>query len=119
MARVKRGNVARKRRNKVLRLARGFRGGNGSLFRTANQRVMKALCNAYRDRRRRKRDFRRLWIARINAAVREHGTTYSVFIAGLKKASIELDRKVLADMAVHDKAGFAAVLSQAKTALAA
>ena len=70
MARVKRGNVARKRRNKILRLARGFRGGNGSLFRTANQRVMKALCNAYRDRRRRKRDFRRLWIARINAAAR-------------------------------------------------
>ena len=67
MARVKRGNVARKRRNKILRLARGFRGGNGTLFRTANQRVMKALCNAYRDRRRRKRDFRRLWIARINA----------------------------------------------------
>ena len=74
MARVKRGNVARKRRNKILRLARGFQGSNGSLFRTANQRVMKALCNAYRDRRRRKRDFRRLWIARINAAARLNGT---------------------------------------------
>ena len=77
MARVKRGNVARKRRNKILRLARGFRGGNGTLFRTANQRVMKALCNAYRDRRRRKRDFRRLWIARINAAARLNGVSYS------------------------------------------
>ena len=77
MSRVKRGNVARKRRNKILRLARGFRGGNGSLFRTANQRVMKALCNAYRDRRRRKRDFRRLWIARINAAARLNGLSYS------------------------------------------
>ena len=77
MARVKRGNVARKRRNKILRLARGFRGGNGTLFRTANQRVMKALCNAYRDRRRRKRDFRRLWIARINAAARMNGVSYS------------------------------------------
>ena len=76
MARVKRGNVARKRRNKILRLARGFKGSNGSLFRTANQRVMKALCNAYRDRRRRKRDFRRLWIARINAAARIAGLVF-------------------------------------------
>ena len=85
MARVKRGNVARKRRNKILRLARGFRGGNGTLFRTANQRVMKALCNAYRDRRRRKRDFRRLWIARINAAARLNGVSYSRLMGGLKK----------------------------------
>lgn len=85
MARVKRGNVARKRRNKILRIARGFRGGNGSLFRTANQRVMKALCNAYRDRRRRKRDFRRLWIARINAAARINGLSYSRLMGGLKK----------------------------------
>ena len=86
MARVKRGNVARKRRNKILRLARGFQGSNGSLFRTANQRVMKALCNAYRDRRRRKRDFRRLWIARINAAARMNGLSYSKLIGGLKRA---------------------------------
>ena len=84
MARVKRGNVARKRRNKILRLARGFRGGNGTLFRTANQRVMKALCNAYRDRRRRKRDFRRLWIARINAAARLNGLSYSKFMGKSK-----------------------------------
>ena len=88
MARVKRGNVARKRRNKILRLAKGFRGGNGTLFRTANQRVMKALCNAYRDRRRRKRDFRRLWIARINAAARLNGLSYSKFMGGLKKACL-------------------------------
>ena len=88
MARVKRGNVARKRRNKILRLARGFRGGNGTLFRTANQRVMKALCNAYRDRRRRKRDFRRLWISRINAAARMNGLSYSKFMGELKKSEI-------------------------------
>ena len=106
MARVKRGNVARKRRNKILRLARGFRGGNGTLFRTANQRVMKALCNAYRDRRRRKRDFRRLWIARINAAARLNGVSYSKFICSLKEKNITLDRKMLADMAVNDPEGF-------------
>ena len=100
MARVKRGNVARKRRNKILRLARGFRGGNGTLFRTANQRVMKALCNAYRDRRRRKRDFRRLWIARINAAARLNGLSYSKFMGGLKKADIRINRKMLAQLAV-------------------
>ena len=92
MARVKRGNVARKRRNKILRLARGFRGGNGTLFRTANQRVMKALCNAYRDRRRRKRDFRRLWIARINAAARLNGLSYSKFMGGLKKEDIKINK---------------------------
>ena len=96
MARVKRGNVARKRRNKILRLARGFRGGNGTQFRTANQRVMKALCNAYRDRRRRKRDFRRLWIARINAAARINGVSYSRLMGGLKKAEVRLNRKMLA-----------------------
>ena len=94
MSRVKRGNVARKRRNKILRLARGFQGSNGSLFRTANQRVMKALCNAYRDRRRRKRDFRRLWIARINAAARLNGVSYSRLIGGLKKADVRLNRKI-------------------------
>ena len=102
MARVKRGNVARKRRNKILRLARGFRGGNGTQFRTANQRVMNALCNAYRDRRRRKRDFRRLWIARINAAARINGVSYSRLMGGLKKADVRINRKMLAQLAVAD-----------------
>ena len=106
MARVKRGNVARKRRNKILRLAKGVRGGNGTLFRTANQRVMKALCNAYRDRRRRKRDFRRLWIARINAAARLNGLSYSKFIGDLKKADIRINRKMLAQLAVTDPQTF-------------
>ena len=114
MARVKRGNVARKRRNKILRLARGFRGSNGTLFRTANQRVMKALCNAYRDRRRRKRDFRRLWIARINAAARIHGMSYSQLIYGLNQAGVGLNRKVLADLAVNDESAFAEIVSIAK-----
>ena len=111
MARVKRGNVARKRRNKILRLARGFRGSNGTLFRTANQRVMKALCNAYRDLRRRKRDFRRLWIARINAAARMNGVSYSRLIGGLKKADVRINRKMLAQMAVVDPASFANVVN--------
>ena len=106
MSRVKRGNVARKRRNKILRLAKGFRGGNGSLFRTANQRVMKALCNAYRDRKRRKRDFRRLWIARINAAARINGMSYSKFIGSLKQADIKLNRKMLAQIAIADPKNF-------------
>ncbi len=114
MARVKRGNVARKRRNKILRLARGFKGSNGTLFRTANQRVMKALCNAYRDRRRRKRDFRRLWIARINAAARLNGLSYSKFLGGLKKADIQLNRKMLAQLAVMDPKSFTAVTSLVK-----
>jgi len=114
MARVKRGNVARKRRNKILRLARGFQGGNGRLFRTANQRVMKALCNAYRDRRRRKRDFRRLWISRINAAARLNGLSYSRFIGGLKKADIQLNRKMLAQLAISDPKTFADVVKTAK-----
>ena len=106
MSRVKRGNVARKRRSKILRLAKGFRGSNGSLFRTANQRVMKALCNAYRDRKRRKRDFRRLWIARINAAARINGMSYSKFIGNLKKSDIKLNRKMLAQIAVADPKSF-------------
>ena len=115
MARVKRGNVARKRRNKILRLARGFRGGNGTQFRTANQQVMKALCNAYRDRRRRKRDFRRLWIARINAAARMNGVSYSRLIGGLKKADIRINRKMLAQLAVVDPASFTTVVTSAKS----
>ena len=114
MARVKRGNVARKRRNKILRLARGFRGSNGRLFRTANQRVMKALCNAYRDRRRRKRDFRRLWIARINAAARLNGVGYSKLIGGLKKVDIQINRKMLAQLAVVDPASFKEIVTAAK-----
>ena len=115
MSRVKRGNIARKRRNKILRLARGFQGSNGRLFRTANQRVMKALCNAYRDRRRRKRDFRRLWIARINAAARVHGLSYSRFMGGLKKADIKINRKMLAQLAVMDNKAFESVVSSAKS----
>ena len=114
MARVKRGNVARKRRNKILRLARGFRGGNGTLFRTANQRVMKPLCNAYRDRRRRKRDFRRLWIARINAAARLNGLSYSKFMGSLKKADIRINRKMLAQLAVTDPKTFTNIAMKSK-----
>ena len=115
MARVKRGNVARKRRNKILRLARGFQGSNGSLFRTANQLVMKALCNAYRYRRRRKRYFRRLWIARINAAARINGLSYSKLIGGLKRADVRLNRKMLAQLAVVDPASFSSVVGAAQT----
>lgn len=119
MPRVKRGVTARARHKKVIKAAKGYRGRRGNVFRIAKQAVMKAGQYAYRDRRNKKRTFRALWITRINAACRELGVTYSVFIAGMKKASIELDRKVLADMAVHDKAGFAAVVAQAQTALAA
>jgi large subunit ribosomal protein L20 len=114
MARVKRGNVARKRRNKILKLAKGFRGSHSKLFRTANQRVMKALTNSYRDRRKKKRDFRRLWIARINAAVRPHGISYSRFIGALKKSGIDLNRKMLSQMAILDPASFKAVVDLAK-----
>ncbi len=118
MPRVKRGVTARARHKKVLKAAKGYRGRRGNVFRVAKQAVMKAGQYAYRDRRNKKRTFRALWITRINAACRELGVTYSAFIAGTKKAQIELDRKVLADMAVHDKAGFAAVVNQAKAALA-
>jgi len=113
MARVKRGNVARKRRNKILNLAKGFRGGNKNLFRTANQRVMKALCNAYRDRRRRKRDFRRLWIARINASARIHGTNYSKLINNLKSSNIIINRKMLAQLALNEPKCFEKIVSSA------
>ena len=115
MARVKRGNVARKRRNKILRLARGFQGSNGRIFRTANQRVMKALCNAYRDRRRRKRDFRRLWIARINAAARLNGLSYSKLLGGLKKADIRLNRKMLSQIAMADPQSFKKISLEVKS----
>lgn len=118
MPRVKRGVTARARHKKVLKAAKGYRGRRGNVFRIAKQAVMRAGQYAYRDRRNKKRTFRALWITRINAACRELGVTYSVFIAGTKKASIEIDRKVLADMAVNDKAGFAAIVAQAKSALA-
>lgn len=109
MPRVKRGVTARARHKKVLDLAKGFRGRRKNVYRIAKQAVMRAGQYAYRDRRNKKRVFRALWITRINAAVREYGMTYSVFINGLKKASIGLDRKVLADLAVTDKAAFKAV----------
>jgi large subunit ribosomal protein L20 len=111
--RVKRGFKARNRRKKVLRLAKGFRGGRSKLFRTAADSVDKALMYAYRDRRARKRDFRKLWIARINAAVRVHNISYSRFIHGLKVANIQLDRKVLAELAISDPAGFAQIAQAA------
>jgi len=104
--RVKRGFKARRRRNKVLKLARGFRGGRSKLYRTAADAVDKALMYAYRDRRARKRDFRKLWIVRINAAARMNNMSYSKFISGLKTAGCDLDRKVLADLAISDPAGF-------------
>ncbi|MEM1238426.1 MAG: 50S ribosomal protein L20 [Cyanobacteria bacterium P01_H01_bin.26] len=113
MARVKRGNVARKRRKKILKLAKGYRGSHSKLFRTANQQVMKALRYAYRDRRNRKRDFRRLWITRINAAARLNGTTYSRLIGDLKTANIEINRKMLAQMAVLDPGTFTKVVELA------
>jgi large subunit ribosomal protein L20 len=116
MTRVKRGNVARKRRKKILKLAKGFRGSHSRLFRTANQQVMKALRNAYRDRRKRKRDFRRLWIARINAASRQQGLSYSKLMGGLKKANVEINRKMLSQMAILDPAGFAKVVEIARKA---
>jgi large subunit ribosomal protein L20 len=114
MARVKRGNVARKRRNKILKLAKGFQGSQSKLFRTANQRVMKALTNAYRDRRKKKSNFRRLWIARINAGARMHGISYSKLMGGLKKAEIQINRKMLSQMAILDAAAFTAVVELAK-----
>jgi len=107
--RVKRGTKARRRRNRVLKMAKGYRGGRSKLFRTATTAVDKALGYAYRDRRAKKRDFRRLWIARINAAVRPHNLSYSRFINGLKKADVALDRKVLAELAVTDPKGFARI----------
>jgi len=109
MTRVKRGNVARRRRNKILKLAKGFRGSHSTLFRTANQQVMKALRSSYRDRKNRKRDFRRLWITRINAAARLHGMSYSKLMGYLKKADIQINRKMLAQLAVLDPAAFTKV----------
>ena len=117
MARVKRGVTARKRHKKILKLAKGYYNARRKVYRVAKQAVIKAGQYAYRDRKQRKRQFRALWITRINAAARLNGMSYSRFINGLKKANVSLDRKVLADMAVHDKSGFAAVAELAKSAL--
>lgn len=115
--RIKRGFKARRRRKKVLKLAKGFRGGRGKLYRTAADAVDKALMYAYRDRRVRKRDFRRLWIARINAAARINNISYSKFMHGLKLANVELDRKVLAELAISDPAGFSRIAKVASQKL--
>ena len=117
MPRVKRGVTARARHKKVLAQAKGYRGRRGNVFRIAKEAVMKAGQYAYRDRRNRKRVFRALWITRINAAAREHGLTYSVFMNGLDKAEIGIDRKVLAELAVNDKAAFTAIVEQVKASL--
>ena len=119
MPRVKRGVTARASHKKVLDAAKGYRGRRKNVFRVANEAVMKEGQYAYRDRRQRKRQFRALWIARINAAAREHGLTYSVFMNGLTRAAIEIDRKVLSDIAIFDKDAFAKIVTQAKAGLAA
>ncbi len=119
MPRVKRGVTARARHKKVIAQAKGYQGRRKNVFRVAKQAVIRAGATAYRDRRQRKRQFRRLWIARINAAAREQGLSYSRFIAGLKKAAIDVDRKVLADLAVNEKATFQVLAEEAKSALAA
>tara|TARA_Y100000588_G_C14031470_1_gene828834 strand:+ start:599 stop:958 length:360 start_codon:yes stop_codon:yes gene_type:complete len=118
MPRVKRGVTAKARHKKILKQAKGYYGARSRVYRVAKQAVIKAGQYAYRDRRQKKRQFRALWITRINAQARECGISYSQLINGLKKANIELDRKVLADMAVHDKVGFSGVVEQAKAALA-
>jgi large subunit ribosomal protein L20 len=118
MPRVKRGVTARARHKKVFKQAKGFRGRRKNVYRVAKQAVMKAGQYAYRDRRQKKRQFRALWIARINAAVRELGMSYSTFMAGLKRANIDIDRKVLADLAVTDKPAFDKIAGQAKASLA-
>ncbi len=118
MPRVKRGVVARRRHKKVLKQAKGYYGARSRIFRVAKQAVTKAGQYAYRDRRQRKRQFRSLWITRINAQSRANGLSYSRLINGLKKADIQLDRRVLADLAVHDKPAFAAIVEQAKASLA-
>ena len=118
MSRVKRAVHSHKKRRKVLKAAKGFRGGHGSLLRSAKEAVARALRYAYRDRRTRKREFRALWITRVNAAARENGISYSQLIFGLKKAGVEVDRKVLAQLAVDDAEGFRALADAAKAALA-
>ncbi len=119
MPRIKRGVQAHARHKKILKKAKGYYGARSKVFRVAKQAVTKAGQYAYRDRRQRKRQFRALWIVRINAAARECGLSYSRLINGLKKSGVEIDRKVLADIAVHDKTAFAAIADQAKSSLAA
>ncbi|MQX35273.1 50S ribosomal protein L20 [Roseospira navarrensis] len=116
MSRAKNGTVSHARHKKILKLAKGYRGRNATNYRIAIEKVEKGLQYAYRDRRQKKRDFRGLWIQRINAGARLHGLTYSVFIDGLKKAGIDLDRKVLADLAVHEPDAFASLCEQARAA---
>src|SRR5215475_12552398 len=118
MARVKRGVTTHARHKKILDLAKGYRGRNSTAFRVAIERVEKGLQYAYRDRRNRKRDFRALWIQRINAGAREHGLTYSQFMHGIKRAGLELDRKVLSDIAVREPEAFQAIAATARAALA-
>ena len=119
MSRVKRGNVLQRRHKKIIKYAKGFRGSKSRIFIAANQAIMQAWKNAYRDRRKQKRNFRRLWIARINAACRLNGLSYSVFIHGLNQANVTLNRKVLAEMAVHDGVAFAQLAKLAKDKVAA
>lgn len=119
MSRVKRGVTKRARHKKILKMAKGYRGRAKNCFRIAIEKVEKALRYAYRDRKARKRDFRGLWIQRINAGVREHGMVYSKFINGLKLAKIDLDRKVLSDLAIRDKDAFAKIVEKAKSSLGA
>ena len=118
MARVKGGVVSRKRRKRILKLAKGYYGAKHILFRTAKEQVMNSYYYAYRDRRQKKRDFRKLWITRINAAARMNGLSYSKFMYGLKLAEVDLNRKVLSDMAINDAEGFAALVEAAKAKLA-
>ncbi len=118
MPRVKRSVHAQKKRRKIFKLAKGFRGGHGRLLRSAKEAVARALQYAYRDRRAKKREFRALWITRVNAAARENGLSYSQFVFGLKKAGVEVDRKILADLAVSDAAGFRSLADKARAALA-
>lgn len=118
MARVKGGTVTRKRRKRVLKLAKGYYGSKHTLFKTAKEQVMNSYNYAYRDRRQKKRDFRKLWIARINAAARMNGLSYSKFMYGLKLAGVEMNRKILADMAINDAEGFKTLAELAKSKLA-
>lgn len=117
MARIKKGVTARKRHKKVLKLARGYQGGRHRLYKVANEAVMKAMWHSYKHRRRRKSDFRRLWIARINAAARLEGLSYSRFMDGLNKSGVAVNRKMLADLAVREPETFAGLVAQAKTGL--
>lgn len=117
MTRARSGTITRRRHKKVLKLAKGFYGARGRLYRLANEAVLKALAHAYRSRRQRKRDFRRLWIMRINAACRQHGLSYSRFIGGLRRAGVALNRKMLADLAVRDGGAFQALCEVARRSL--